>query len=172
VGTVLRTEQSYQPVTMPAKESDAIEVSVVMPCLNEAETLESCIGKAQRALREGNMAGEVVVADNGSTDGSVEIAQRMGARVVNVQAKGYGNALMGGIADAHGKYIVMGDRAVAGRRRCGDGKPVSGRNSERCHAGAASVLRKPVADTDWTFIFPQSGGRFLLRPAGIPQGCL
>ena len=109
MGAVVRTEQSCQPVTMPAKESDAIEVSVVMPCLNEAETLGSCIGKAQRALREGVMAGEVVVADNGSTDGSVEIAQRMGARVVNVQAKGYGNALMGGIADARGKYIVMGD---------------------------------------------------------------
>lgn len=99
----------YQPVAMPAKESESIEVSVVMPCLNEAETLQTCIGKAQRALREANLAGEVIVADNGSTDGSVEIAERMGARVVNVRAKGYGNALMGGIAVASGKYVVMGD---------------------------------------------------------------
>ncbi len=109
MGVGLRAEQNYQPVTMPAKESATIEVSVVMPCLNEAETLESCIAKAQRALREANIAGEVIVADNGSTDGSVEIAERMGARVVNVRAKGYGNALMGGIAGARGKYVVMGD---------------------------------------------------------------
>src|SRR5258707_11088385 len=94
---------------MPVKEAEAIEVSVVMPCLNEAETLESCIGKAQRALREAEISGEVIVADNGSSDGSVEIAERMGARVVNVRAKGYGNALMGGIAGARGKYVIMGD---------------------------------------------------------------
>jgi len=62
-------------------------VSVVMPCLERAETLETCIVKAQRALREANIAGEVVIRDNGSTDGSVEIAERLGARVVNVRAK-------------------------------------------------------------------------------------
>jgi glycosyltransferase involved in cell wall biosynthesis len=94
---------------MPVKDAETIEVSVVMPCLNEAETLETCIVKAQRALREANIAGEVVIADNGSSDGSVEIAERLGARVVNVRAKGYGNALMGGIAVARGKYVVMGD---------------------------------------------------------------
>jgi len=94
---------------MPAQQTETIEVSVVMPCLNEAETLETCIVKAQRAMQESNIAGEVVVADNGSTDGSVAIAERLGARVVNVRAKGYGNALMGGIAVALGKYVVMGD---------------------------------------------------------------
>jgi glycosyltransferase involved in cell wall biosynthesis len=94
---------------MPVKESETIELSVVMPCLNEAETLETCIRKAQRALREANVAGEVVVADNGSNDGSVEIAERVGARVVHMKARGYGNALMGGIAAARGKYVVMGD---------------------------------------------------------------
>jgi glycosyltransferase involved in cell wall biosynthesis len=80
-----------------------------MPCLNEAETLESCIRKAQRALLEANIAGEIIVADNGSSDGSIEIAQRLGAQVVKVQDKGYGNALMSGIAAARGKFIVMGD---------------------------------------------------------------
>jgi hypothetical protein len=80
-----------------------------MPCLNEAETLETCIVKAQQALAVANIAGEVVIADNGSADGSVEIAERLGARVVHVKAKGYGNALMGGITAACGKYIVMGD---------------------------------------------------------------
>jgi glycosyltransferase involved in cell wall biosynthesis len=109
VGIALGAEADRQPVAMPAKESETIEVSVVMPCLNEGKTLETCIGKAQRALRETNIAGEIVVADNGSSDGSVEIAERMGARVVNVRARGYGNALMGGIAVAAGKYVVMGD---------------------------------------------------------------
>lgn len=92
-------------------ESDvsSVEVSVVMPCLNESETLESCITKAQAALREQGIVGEVVVSDNGSTDGSQAIATRMNARVVNVEPKGYGNALMGGITSARGKFIIMGD---------------------------------------------------------------
>ena len=86
-----------------------IELSVVMPCLNEADTLEVCISKAQRALAEHRISGEIIVADNGSTDGSIQIAERLGARVVHVQEKGYGHALMGGIAAASGKYILMGD---------------------------------------------------------------
>ncbi|MFN2511556.1 MAG: glycosyltransferase family 2 protein [Pyrinomonadaceae bacterium] len=80
-----------------------------MPCLNEAETLRACIEKARRALSEDNIIGEIIVADNGSTDGSQALAAELGARVINVQAKGYGNALMGGIAAARGKYIIMGD---------------------------------------------------------------
>jgi glycosyltransferase involved in cell wall biosynthesis len=88
---------------------DGLELSVVMPCLNEADTVATCIEKAQRALREHHIAGEIIVADNGSTDDSRAIAERLGARVVPVAAKGYGNALMGGIAAARGKYIIMGD---------------------------------------------------------------
>ncbi|MGQ0560324.1 MAG: glycosyltransferase family 2 protein [Gemmatimonadota bacterium] len=80
-----------------------------MPCLNEADTLESCIVKAQRALDQHGIDGEIVVADNGSRDGSQEIARRLGARVVDVEQKGYGAALMGGIAAANGRYIIMGD---------------------------------------------------------------
>jgi len=109
VGAVLRSEQNCQPLAVTVKEPEGIEVSVVMPCLNEAQTLGSCIGKAQRAMREAGINGEVIVGDNGSSDGSVEIAVRLGARVVNVRRRGYGNALMGGIAGAQGKYIVMGD---------------------------------------------------------------
>jgi hypothetical protein len=90
-------------------EPAAVELSVVLPCLNEAETLETCIRRAQQTMRDTNISGEVVVADNGSTDGSIEIGERLGARVVRVAAKGYGNALMGGIAAAAGTYIVMGD---------------------------------------------------------------
>jgi glycosyltransferase involved in cell wall biosynthesis len=90
-------------------EAFSPEVSVVMPCLNEAETLGLCIEKAQRALHKHKIAGEIIVADNGSTDGSEAIAVRMAARVVQVKAKGYGNALMGGIAAARGKFIIVGD---------------------------------------------------------------
>jgi glycosyltransferase involved in cell wall biosynthesis len=86
-----------------------LELSILMPCLNEAETLEICIEKAQKSLRELDIVGEVIIADNGSTDGSQEIATRMGARVVPVSAKGYGSALMGGIIAARGVYIIMGD---------------------------------------------------------------
>lgn len=87
----------------------SLELSIVLPCLNEAETLGACIEKAQRALREHKIAGEIIIADNGSTDGSQAIATRMGARVIHVEARGYGRALMGGIAGARGKYVIMGD---------------------------------------------------------------
>lgn len=93
----------------PGEDPSAPEVSVVLPCLNEAETLGACIDKASRALHEHRIAGEIIVADNGSTDGSVEIARQRGAIVVDVPAKGYGSALMGGIAAARGRYVVMGD---------------------------------------------------------------
>jgi glycosyltransferase involved in cell wall biosynthesis len=86
-----------------------MEVSIVMPCLNEADTLATCIEKAQRALEQADLDGEIVVADNGSTDGSREIAMRMGARLVDVPLKGYGNALMSGISAARGRFVVMGD---------------------------------------------------------------
>lgn len=88
---------------------EAIELSVVIPCLNEADTLAECLGKAFAAFSRENIAGEVIVADNGSTDDSVAIAERLGARVVPVEERGYGNALMGGIEAARGRYIIMGD---------------------------------------------------------------
>lgn len=84
-------------------------VSVVMPCLDEAETIERCIRTARSALEESGILGEVIVADNGSTDGSPDIARREGARVVLVPDRGYGSALRGGFAAARGTYVVMGD---------------------------------------------------------------
>ncbi|MDT0556726.1 glycosyltransferase family 2 protein [Patiriisocius hiemis] len=87
----------------------SIELSVVMPCLNEAETLATCIKKAKGFLDQNNIIGEVVIADNGSTDGSQEIANSLNARVISVQEKGYGSALRGGISAAKGKYVMMGD---------------------------------------------------------------
>jgi len=91
------------------EERGQVEVSIVMPCLNEADTLSVCIEKAQRSLREHGICGEIIVADNGSTDGSRSIAERLGARVVQVAERGYGNALMGGIEAARGKLVIMGD---------------------------------------------------------------
>lgn len=93
----------------PAPTPTTCELSIVMPCLNEAETLAVCIQKAQQFLRTHHVAGEVIVADNGSTDGSPEIARAHGARVVPVVARGYGSALIGGIQAAHGDYVIMGD---------------------------------------------------------------
>ncbi len=85
------------------------ELSVVMPCLNEAETLAVCIQKAQTFFKKENISGEVIIADNGSTDGSQDIALEHGARVVHIKRKGYGSALQGGIEAASGTYVIMGD---------------------------------------------------------------
>lgn len=85
------------------------EFSIVMPCLNEAETIGTCISKGKKSLEALKIDGEIIVADNGSTDGSIEIARKLGARVVQVAEKGYGNALRGGIEAAAGKWIIMAD---------------------------------------------------------------
>jgi glycosyltransferase involved in cell wall biosynthesis len=87
----------------------ALEVSIVMPCLNEAETLPACIQKAQEAIHKHDLQAEIVVADNGSHDGSPDIAAALGARVVHAPIRGYGAALMAGIEAARGTYVVMGD---------------------------------------------------------------
>src|SRR6266513_3416170 len=93
----------FEPASKP------IEVSVVIPCLNEEDTLGSCIEKAQEALREHKITGEIIVADNGSTDSSRTIAEKRGAQVVMVKEPGYGSALMGGIAAANGRFVIIGD---------------------------------------------------------------
>jgi len=98
-----QTEKSHQ------MQFDSVDVSVVMPCLNESLTLGVCIRKAREAIDRLRVNGEVIVADNGSTDGSQEIAAQMGARVVPIQTRGYGSALRGGIAAARGRFVVMGD---------------------------------------------------------------
>ena len=93
----------------PGSESAAVELSVVMPCLNESLTLGTCIRKAQATIERLGIRGEVIVADNGSTDGSQSLAEEPGARVVPITARGYGSALRGGIAAARGEYVIMGD---------------------------------------------------------------
>jgi glycosyltransferase involved in cell wall biosynthesis len=89
--------------------SDIVEITIVMPCLNEADTVAACIRKAQQGLERAGIKGEILIADNGSTDGSIDIAEKLGARVVPVKLKGYGNALKGGIEAARANWIIMGD---------------------------------------------------------------
>ena len=102
-------------ISLPAEASaveqtnNVVEVSVVIPCLNEANSLAFCVDKAIRAFHSAGLSGEVVVADNGSTDGSIEIAESHGARVVRVPQRGYGAALQAGIAASRGRFIIMGD---------------------------------------------------------------
>lgn len=97
------------PVAPPADEVSRCELTILMPCLDEAETIETCIAKAQSFLDRAHVDGEIVIADNGSTDGSQALARAMGARVVDIPQRGYGAALIGGIRAARGRFIVMGD---------------------------------------------------------------
>jgi len=92
-----------------AAPATQIELSIVMPCLNEVETLATCIRKAQEAIAKDGLSAEIIVADNGSVDGSQMVARELGVRVVDVKRKGYGSALIGGIDAAHGEFVIMGD---------------------------------------------------------------
>jgi glycosyltransferase involved in cell wall biosynthesis len=97
------------PVELSAVELSAVELSIVMPCLNEAGTLEACIRKAARFLAGSGISGEIVIGDNGSTDGSIELAARHGARVVNVPVRGYGAAIYHAVLAAAGRFVIVGD---------------------------------------------------------------
>ncbi len=108
-GGVAATEMGVVTSSERPAAVAGVEISIVMPCLNEAETLGDCIERAQAGLRAAGLPGEIIVADNGSTDGSRQLAEAKGARVVPVPQRGYGNALMGGIASARGRYVIMGD---------------------------------------------------------------
>jgi glycosyltransferase involved in cell wall biosynthesis len=98
-----------QPVFHQNHSGHECELTILMPCLNEAETIAACIGNAQGFLAASGISGEVLIADNGSSDASCAIATRLGGRVVRVEHRGYGSALLGGIRAARGRYIVMGD---------------------------------------------------------------
>lgn len=89
--------------------AESVELTILMPCLNEAETIARCIEKAKTGIQKSGVRGEILIADNGSTDGSQAIAGKLGARVVAVTEKGYGSALIGGVRAATGKWILMGD---------------------------------------------------------------
>lgn len=88
---------------------ERLELTILMPCLNEENTIGECIEKARRYISDKGIEAEILIADNGSTDDSVKIAKKLGARVIKIKKKGYGNALRAGIKAAHGKYVIMGD---------------------------------------------------------------
>src|SRR4051794_14772658 len=106
---VSTTRDVTTPERLEATTESPVSTSVVIPCLNEAPTIERAVSAALEALENAGISGEVVVADNGSTDGSVELAERAGARVVHEPRKGYGSAYLAGFAAARGRYVLMGD---------------------------------------------------------------
>ena len=141
--------------TSQRTESREPEVSVVIPCLNEASSIEACVRAALAALDEGGYDGEVVVADNGSTDGSAALADAAGARVVHEPRRGYGSAYLAGLAAAHGHYIVMLDadltydigelpRFIAALED--GGELVLGDRLKRIHPGAMPWLHRYVGN--------------------------
>src|SRR5436189_3500401 len=104
------TERLQAPVAVPADDPARPPlVSVVIPCLNEAETIAECVTRARHALQSNNLHGEVLVADNGSSDGSPDLAAEAGARIVHEPRRGYGSAYLAGFGAARGEYVVMAD---------------------------------------------------------------
>ncbi len=138
------------------KIENKVELSIVLPCLNEAETIGICIRKAKNFLERNNISGEIIVADNGSVDGSIEISESLGVRVVNVEQKGYGSALIGGITSARGKFIIMGDsddshdlenlEAFIGNLRVGYELVVGNRFAGEIQQGSMSILNKYIGN--------------------------
>jgi glycosyltransferase involved in cell wall biosynthesis len=151
-----------------------MELTILLPCLNEAETLETCLKKARSFLDSHNVEGELLVADNGSSDGSQEIARRCGARVVEVPERGYGAALIGGCNAASGKYVIMGDAddsydftalmPFLERLRAGDELVMGNRFRGGIEKGAMPPLHRyignPILSTLGRIFFPSKIGDF------------
>lgn len=155
-------------ITAIRPAADQVELTILMPCLNEAETLAVCIGKAKAFLERAGIRGEVLIADNGSTDGSLDIAAGMGARIVPVDRKGYGAALLGGIAGARGRFIIMGDaddsydfsalEAFVARLRDGADLVMGNRFKGGIEAGAMPPLHRYLGNPVLSFL-----GRLFFR---------
>ncbi|WP_457150891.1 glycosyltransferase family 2 protein [Mesorhizobium sp. P5_C1] len=151
-----------------ASATKQLELTILMPCLNEAETLAVCIGKAKAFLDKAGISGEVLIADNGSTDGSQAIAAEGGARVVPVAQKGYGAALLGGISAAKGRFIIMGDaddsydfgalEAFVARLRDGADLVMGNRFQGGIEAGAMPPLHRYLGNPVLSFV-----GRLFFR---------
>ena len=145
-----------------------VEVSFVMPCLNEAETLADCIRAAKGCIERHGLSAEIVIADNGSTDGSQDIARSEGARVVYIEERGYGAALLGGFEAAHGEFLIMGDADMSydfgeafpmvEAMRAGADVVMGSRFRGRIEPGAMPFLHKYLGNPVLSFL-----GRFLFR---------
>jgi glycosyltransferase involved in cell wall biosynthesis len=143
-------------------EATEIEVSIVMPCLNESESIGECVRLAQAGLRDAGASGEIVVADNGSDDGSQQIAAELGAQVVEVSERGYGAALMGGFRAARGRYVVMGDADASydfsglapfiERLRAGDDLVMGNRFKGGIEDGAMPFLNRHLGNPVLSFL--------------------
>jgi glycosyltransferase involved in cell wall biosynthesis len=151
---------------------ERLELTILLPCLNEAETIGTCITRANDFLTKSGISGEVLVADNGSTDGSIAIAQSLGARVLTVPARGYGAALNGGIEAARGTYVIMGDAddsydfsnlgPFLERLRAGDDLVMGNRFRGGIEPGAMPVLHRHIGNPVLSFL----GQVFFRVPAG------
>lgn len=163
---MILTKEEILPDSLSSEELlevlNDIEVSVVMPCLNEEETVAICVWKARTFMLENNISGEVIVADNGSTDRSIELAVNAGARVVNIKNRGYGAALLGGICASRGKYIIMADSddsydflclmPFIEKLRKGDDFVIGNRFKEKIAGNAMPFLHKYLGNPVLTFI--------------------
>ncbi len=158
-----------ETVTAVEKDHNDCELSIVMPCLNEAETLASCISKALAFLSKNKVSGEIIIADNGSTDGSQSIAKQLGAQVVSIKTRGYGSALQGGITRAKGTYVIMADAdasydlyslmPILEQLRKGYDLVMGNRFSGSIKPGAMPALHRYLGNPVLSFI-----GRLFFRP--------
>lgn len=161
-----------QTVFEPQAEGGAIDLTILMPCLNEAETIGQCIREARAGINSLGLSGEILVADNGSTDGSQHIAESLGARVVYVEDKGYGAALAGGIAAARGRWVIMGDADASydfsritdfvGALQAGADLVVGNRFRGGIHRGAMPFLHRYLGNPVLSFL----GRRFFRISVG------
>ena len=168
------------------KLNEMMELTILMPCLNEAETVAACVAKANDFLSRSGIVGEVVVADNGSTDRSHELAVASGARVITVPEKGYGSALIGGIRAAKGRYIIMGDAdnsydfsrldEFVARLRRGDMLVMGNRFSGGILPGAMPALHRYLGNPVLSFIgrllFPSNIGDFHCGLRGFERAAM
>jgi glycosyltransferase involved in cell wall biosynthesis len=165
---LLFTGTATREVAVPFRAADALELTILMPCLNEARTVAKCVEAALDFLHRAGIRGEVLVADNGSSDGSRELATAAGARVVSVPDRGYGAALMGGIRAAHGTYVIMGDAdcsydfssldGFVERLRSGAGLVMGNRFRGGIQHGAMPLLHRYLGNPVLSFI-----GRLFFR---------
>lgn len=169
-----------------ASGAPAPELTILMPCLNEAETVATCVRKARGFLERTGIIGEVLVADNGSRDRSVELARQAGARVVRIPQKGYGSALLGGIRAAHGRFVIMGDAddsydfsqldAFVAQLRAANKLVVGHRFQGGIRAGAMPALHRylgnPLLSFAGRLFFSSPLGDFHCGLRGVDRGAL